>query len=99
MTFAEKLRELRLAKNIPQKELAKLAETTQQAIARWEAGLRVPAVDSFQRLCVALGVKCTAFDGVSYEANEEARPVGRPTKEAEAKPSPKKKKNKKTEPK
>jgi len=86
MTFAQKLRDLRTAKGWSQKELADKAGFAQSAIARWEAGQQIPAVDSFQSLCVALGVRCTVFDGVEYE-QQTARPVGRPKKEA-SEPAP-----------
>ena len=82
MTFAEKLRGLRLRRKLSQKQLAELAETTQANITRWEAGLRIPPVDLFQKLCAALGVRVTAFDGVTFEADAKPRPMGRPTKDA-----------------
>lgn len=67
MTFAAKLRELRLGKELSQKELADKAGFAQSAIARWEAGKQIPAFDSVHALCAVLGVKCTVFDGCDYK--------------------------------
>src|SRR5258708_7753975 len=87
MTFAEKLRELRTGKGLSQKELADTAGVTQAAVAHWESGKKIPAFDSVQALCAALGVRCTVFDGCDYVADEEPRRRGRPTSEAEPTPT------------
>jgi transcriptional regulator with XRE-family HTH domain len=87
MTFAEKLRDLRTGKGLSQKELADAANVTQAAVAHWEAGKKIPAFDSVLALCDALGVKCTAFDGCDFAADEGSRSRGRPKKaEPEEKP-------------
>jgi transcriptional regulator with XRE-family HTH domain len=82
-TFAEKLRELREAKGWTQTELAERSGTAQQSVANWENGTRVPALDSAQALCRALGVACTVFDGCEY-VPVESRGRGRPKKAAPA---------------
>jgi transcriptional regulator with XRE-family HTH domain len=86
MSFAEKLRELRLAKDWSQKELAAKSGFAQSAVARWEAGQQIPAFDSVLALCGALGIKCTAFDGCDFAEDEGSRGRGRPKK---AEPAPK----------
>lgn len=85
MTFGEKLRELRLAKGLTQKELADQAGTNQQSVGRWEAGLQTPAFDAVQALCRALGVKCMVFDDCDFGKSPGRRVRGRPTKEEKPK--------------
>lgn len=95
MTFAEKLNSLRIDKDWSQKELADRAGTTQQAVARWETGERIPGFDHVQSLCQALGVACTVFDGCDHAENEEKRGRGRPKADAESvKPTKAKRKKK-----
>ncbi|MES2046723.1 MAG: helix-turn-helix transcriptional regulator [Pseudomonadota bacterium] len=52
----KRLRELRLARGLTQKELAALLGTTQQTIGRWETGSSAPSVKSLDHLAHALGV-------------------------------------------
>ena len=78
MTFGEQLRKLRDGKGWSQKDLADAIGVTQPAIAKWETGQQIPAFDTVQRLCKALGVRVTAFDGVDFEEAEEKRGRGRP---------------------
>lgn len=42
MQFAERLKNLRIARGLSQKELAKLLYVTRSAVARWESGSRLP---------------------------------------------------------
>lgn len=44
--FSERIKELRLERGLTQKEVAKLTGFTQPAIARWEAGLQVPNIET-----------------------------------------------------
>lgn len=44
--FAERLKELRVEKNLSQRSLAKELKISQAAIARWEANLQIPNIDS-----------------------------------------------------
>ena len=59
--FAEKLKAMREAAGFTQKQLAELADLSQQAIAAWERGTREPGWSAVQSLSTALGVDCTAF--------------------------------------
>ena len=43
--FCERLKELRLEKNMSQHTLAKETGFSQPAIARWEQGLQIPNID------------------------------------------------------
>ena len=43
--FSERLRELRIEKNLSQRGLAKETGFSQAAIARWEANLQLPNID------------------------------------------------------
>lgn len=43
--FSERLKELRIEKNLTQSTLAKETGFSQAAIARWEAGLQVPNIE------------------------------------------------------
>ena len=52
--IAEQVTERRIARDLSQKELAELCATSQPAIARLEAGLRPPRIDTLQRVANAL---------------------------------------------
>ena len=43
--FSERLKELRIDKNLSQRALAKETGFSQAAIARWEAELQIPNID------------------------------------------------------
>lgn len=43
--FAERIKELRIERNISQRKLAKDTGYSQAAIARWEAGLQIPNIE------------------------------------------------------
>lgn len=43
--FSERLKELRLEKNLSQRDLAKELGFSQPAIARWEANIQTPNID------------------------------------------------------
>jgi len=52
--IAGQVSEQRLARNLSQKELAELCDTTQSAIARLESGGRPPKIDTLLRIADAL---------------------------------------------
>lgn len=80
MTFGDRLRELRLAKGLTQKELAEAAQIQQSALSRWELGEQPPPFDAVHKLCKALGVRCTVFDGCDFEKIDDKPGRGRPKK-------------------
>jgi transcriptional regulator with XRE-family HTH domain len=56
-TFGDRLKELRAAKNMTQKELAKAANITTRSVQNYEIGVRTPAnITVVQQLAGALGV-------------------------------------------
>ena len=51
MEFSQKLKELRTQKNLSQAALAESIHISRSAVAKWEAGLGLPAEDSILLLC------------------------------------------------
>lgn len=50
-TLSEKLKELRLEKNLTQKQVAQLLGLTQNAIGNYEAGIREPSLSTLKQIC------------------------------------------------
>jgi transcriptional regulator with XRE-family HTH domain len=96
--FPVRLRELREAAGLTQRDLADKIGVHVDAVARWEQGRREPSWGTILALAEALGVDCTAFTTPS-EGSSESRGRGRPRKaegtEALSKPASKKGKSKK----
>lgn len=82
MTFGERLRDLRKEKGLSQTELAGVMGVTQGAVGHWENDLYCPQFKDVQKLCKALGVKCTAFDGCEFPAKPEEKPARRAKKKS-----------------
>jgi transcriptional regulator with XRE-family HTH domain len=55
--FAERLREIRSARGMTQRDLATKAEVTFSYISRLEAGGAAPGIDLLERLAQALGIE------------------------------------------
>lgn len=55
-TYTNRIKELREAKNIKQVELAKLLNTTQQAISKWENSERQPDYLILKKLAIIFDV-------------------------------------------
>jgi transcriptional regulator with XRE-family HTH domain len=94
-SFPQKLRELREAAGLTQKELADRVSISIRQISRLETAAQVATWPTVLSLCKALGVPCTAFEveGDSPAVEEPARGPGRPRKaagEGVDKPAPKK---------
>lgn len=81
MLFGIKLRELRLAKGMSQKDLAVAAGTRQQNITKWENGETKPLFDAVISLAKALGVRTAVFEDCEFGEVEDKRGRGRPTNE------------------
>ncbi len=54
--FGEHLKEIRISKNLTQKQLADLINSTERGIQRYESGERKPNFDAIIALCNALQV-------------------------------------------
>lgn len=80
--FADRLKELREAAGLTQKQLADKAEVGLRAVTYYESGDRIPGWDVVLALAKALGVDCTAF--TQPPAEREAAGPGRPTRAAPA---------------
>jgi transcriptional regulator with XRE-family HTH domain len=78
--FAARLKELREAAGLTQKELADRAKVSQRAVSHWEQGLREPGWAAVLTLAEVLGVDCTAFTQAPAERPEQG--PGRPRKAA-----------------
>jgi transcriptional regulator with XRE-family HTH domain len=76
--FGARLRELRLAAGMTQRELARAARSSQRAISHYEQGLRQPKWESVQALADALGTDVSAFR--QPPARVRKVPRGRPRK-------------------
>ena len=48
--FSDKLKKLRLSKNLTQDQLAKLIYVSRSAVAKWEQNRGFPNIDAFQRI-------------------------------------------------
>jgi transcriptional regulator with XRE-family HTH domain len=97
--FPGRLRELREAAGLTQRDLADKIGVHVDAVARWEQGRREPSWATVLALAEALGVDCTAFTQAPAqrppagpgrprkgpaEAPAPMRPRGRPRKEQAA---------------
>lgn len=61
-----------------QKALAERSGASQQGIANWETGNRIPAFNHALALCKALGVSCMTFVDCEFEEVPGRRGRGRP---------------------
>jgi transcriptional regulator with XRE-family HTH domain len=79
--FAQRLKRLREAAGLTQRELAEKAGLHLMGLAKIEQGDRSPSWESVQKLAKALGVSCSAFeDTTPTEAEAPPAPRGRPRK-------------------
>ena len=83
-SFGSRLKELRTAAGLSQKDLAAQAGIGQQSIANWEQGLREPSWPNVVAIAAALGVSCEAFQ--QEPAPTEKPKPGRPPKATPATP-------------
>ena len=61
--FAKNLKNLRMQKNIPQRELAEKVGVTQVAISQYESGESVPRINIAMKLADVFGVTCEELCG------------------------------------
>ncbi|MFL6856904.1 MAG: helix-turn-helix domain-containing protein [Allosphingosinicella sp.] len=68
----KRLKELRIARGLTQAQLAKQIGTTQQSVARWEAGTSVPSVYSLDSIAYALGTTISHLMGQRVPPADDA---------------------------
>ena len=62
--FAQRLKELRLEKNLSLKDLAKGIGTSDVAISRWENELRIPNIENLYLIAKFFGVSADYLIGL-----------------------------------
>ena len=60
-TFAQKLRYLRLERNLDQREFAKLLNRGFTTVCNWEQGIRIPKLETIKEIADILNVDYTFF--------------------------------------
>jgi transcriptional regulator with XRE-family HTH domain len=70
--FAQRLKELRTARNLTQTRLAELLEISPRVYSRWETGDVTPHFDTIVRLADTLGVSLDELAGRKDVASETA---------------------------
>lgn len=81
MQFGEKLKALRIERDMTQPALAEAAKIGLPTLKDYEAGRRSPSLEIAQRLAAALGVSCQVWDGVSFgHAERKLMPTAPPTR-------------------
>ena len=66
--FAERLKKLRMDKNISQVQLAEQMFVTQSTVARWENGSRLPDAIMISRLSKLLDVDVNALEMATHSS-------------------------------
>ena len=73
--FPARLRAIRSARGMSQKQLSDAAGVSQNAVSQWEAGIREPLWANVVALAAALGVSTDAFlEGEELPADEDEEP-------------------------
>ncbi len=62
--FCERLKELRLEKNLSTIQLGKILNVENSTITRWENGLRVPSIDHLYNIAKFFGVTADFLIGL-----------------------------------
>ena len=63
--FADKIRSLRISKNMTQGQLAQLINSNNKTVNGWERGIRVPSIDVIWQLADVFGVTVDELIGRS----------------------------------
>lgn len=72
-SFGDKLKKLRLSKNMTQKEVASAMGISQQAYGQYESGNRRPKIDTIVRIADALCVDIDSFVGAEAVSSERVQ--------------------------
>ena len=63
MNTGERIRQLRMQRNMPQQALADSLGVTRQAVAKWESGASRPSAANLMALCRLFGVSWQQLAG------------------------------------
>lgn len=63
--FSERLKELRKSKNLSQKELAEILNTTNSSICDWECGRNEPNLNTIRQIADFFEISCDYLLGKS----------------------------------
>lgn len=70
-TIASQIKKLRTTKQWTQLQLADKLSVSKQTISNWETGIKVPRMQSLQKLADVFGVKIGEITNASIEEDEE----------------------------
>lgn len=82
MEFKEKLKQLRISKNMTQDDLAEKLYITRQSISKWEQGLSEPNLKTIKEICLIFDVSISELvdDAKTIVTTKEERQVKRENK-------------------
>lgn len=66
--FGEKIKELRLERNLTQKQLANILDNAQSAIVYWESNKQEPTISALKKLCLFFDVSADYLLGLEDES-------------------------------
>ena len=66
-TFGQRLKELRLERNLTQKELAKILQTTDDSIFSWEKNRSQPSLEFLAKICLYFEISADYLIGIKNE--------------------------------
>ncbi|NMA18861.1 MAG: helix-turn-helix transcriptional regulator [Clostridiaceae bacterium] len=69
-TFGEKLKAIRLSRDMSQEDLAKVLGTTKQSISRYETGINSPRIDTVADFSKKLGVELSLLINNKYSVGD-----------------------------
>lgn len=70
MNMGERIKELRIAKNMKQSDLAEKSGISRVAVGNYERGDRRPTLEIANKIAIALGVHISELLGISSESTE-----------------------------
>lgn len=75
-SFGERLRELRIKKNITQQELANLVNVDRSTVSKWERDQSIPTILDAEKIAEALGI--SVYDLIESRSEEKTSPETKP---------------------
>lgn len=64
MDFSNKLKELRMERNLTQEQMAELIEVHPRTYKRYENGKTTPNIQTLRKIVIALGTSCDELLGI-----------------------------------